>query len=380
MNIHLLRSPELKEETYRNVLQLLQQFRGPLHFLECEAENLTFDTKTNNTVWKTQKEFETTNEVFFEMLESNSKYNKIEFPFLEKTKTWEQLFEDCDNFRKVKNLSENDIVVLLTDIGNDKNWFGSVSPSMKNYFIHTSNWEHFFGNSIDIRFPIAYEVIIWVMRYFMFSSREDILENVHKKAIGCIMDFCQEKSQIILKMRTADVCNECMLHFKNKDIPKLYTRQFFEILDGIRESLTFRKRAVIFQQPSEMVLKGYTKKIFFSDLGNLELRLNPKEKALYLFYLNHPEGVNLNELQDHKVELTKLYACFCNQSNPESINSAIELMVNPTENNVFEILARINKKLKDAVGESLLDFYCIKGERGEIKQIKLDREFVKVIN
>jgi hypothetical protein len=41
------------------------------------------------------------------------------------------------------------------------------------------------------------------------------------------------------------------------------------------------------------------------------------------------------------------------------------------------ILSRISRKIKEALGESLLDLYSIKGERGEKKFIKLDRELVK---
>lgn len=377
MNINLLRSPELNEETYRNVLHLLQQFRGPLHFQECEEEVLSKDYEEEEREWMNQMDFEKLNSSQLMYSQLVVSENSISFPYKEKTKTWDQLFADCDKYRSKKKIDKNDIVVLLTDVGNKPNWFGGVSPNMKNYFVQTSNWEHFFGTTIDIRFPIAYEVIIWVMRFYMFPTNEAIMENIHKTPMGCIMDFCQDKSQIILKMRTADVCDNCMNHFKERDVPTLYTRQFFEILDGIREIMTFRGRSKLFHQPSRMVLKGYTKKIYFTDLGGLELRLNPKEKALYLLFMNHPEGINLNELQDHKEELKNLYGRFCNQSHPETLQSAIDLLVNPTENDMNIILSRINKKIKEAVGESLLDFYSIKGDRGEKKLIKLDRELLE---
>lgn len=38
MKVHLLRSPELKEETYRNIYHLLLQFSGPIVFVESEIE------------------------------------------------------------------------------------------------------------------------------------------------------------------------------------------------------------------------------------------------------------------------------------------------------------------------------------------------------
>jgi hypothetical protein len=210
----------------------------------------------------------------------------------------------------------------------------------------------------------------------MFENNEAILKGVHKKSIGCIMDFCEDKSQIIIKMRTADVCDTCMNHFKNRDTPTLYTRQFFEILDGIRNSMTFRSRSALLQQPSRLEIRGYSRKIFFTDLGGLELRLNPKEKSIFLFYLNHPEGIIISHLQDYKEEITLLYSRFSNQSEPDTINRAIETLINPLDNDINVVLSRINAKIKKAVGEYLYNYYCISGERGDIKKICLDRELI----
>ena len=380
MNVHLLRSPELNKETYLNVLYLLQQYNGPIRFIACEDDIIQFDNETEIRTWNDKKEFERSFNIR-EMKTPSPKFSlfeipEIKFPYKEKKKTWDQLFSECDKYRNSKSLPQDDFVVLLTDIGNDINWFGGVSESMKNYFVQTSNWGHFFGYSIDIRFPIAYEVIIWFMRFYMFSDRESIWEGVHKKAIGCIMDFCEDKSQIILKMRTADVCESCMNNIMERDIPTLYSRQFFEIIEGIRRSMTFRGRSELLQQPSRLEIRGYLNKIFFTDLGGLELRLNPKEKAKYLLFLNQPDGIQISHLTDYEKELTTLYSSLTNQTEPEVITRAVKTLVNPLENDINVVLSRINRKIKDAVGESLSDYYCITGERGEKKKIRLDREMV----
>lgn len=378
MNIHLLRSPELKEETYRNVLHVLQRFRGPMNFIASEEEIL-LDSESEEVIWKNKEDFERKEDMphFYMPAEPLVAYvSENIFPITEKVKTWKELFAECESYRKQKGIPENDIVMLLTDVSNESNWFGGVSPSMTNYFVQTSNWHYFFGSSIDIRFPIAYEITIWMMRYFMFSTQGDILNHVHQNPVGCIMDYCADKSQIVLKMRTADLCEDCMQIFIVKDVPKLYAVQCFEILDGIREAMTFRGRAKLFHKPSRLEIKGYLKKIFFSDLGNLELRLNPKEKTVYLLFLNHPKGIHLNALTDHKEELTRLYQRLSNQTNCDAITRAIDLLVNPLENDINIVLSRINRKIKDAVGDSLQDFYSIRGDRGEKKRIKLDRELV----
>jgi hypothetical protein len=210
----------------------------------------------------------------------------------------------------------------------------------------------------------------------MFKDRIALSEGVHRVPIGCIMDFCKDKSQIILKMRTADVCESCMNKFIERDIPTLYSRQFFNILDGIRNSMTFRGRAVLLQQPSRIEIRGHTKKIFFTDLGGLELALNPKEKAIYFLFLNFEEGIRISHLSDYRNDLEQLYRQFSNLSEKELIDRAIDVLINPLENDINVVLSRINRKIKNAVGDSLYDFYCIKGERGEKKRIKLDREMV----
>jgi hypothetical protein len=381
MNVHLLRSPELKIDTYKNVLYLLQQFQGPMHFIACEEYYTEFENETQEKIWLAKEDFEKSEVMYSQLNEASSAFpsvslRKIIFPYTEKRKTWEQLFAECDNYRKLKSLPEDDVVVLLTDIGNDLNWFGGVSTSMKNYFIQTSNWEHFFGNNIDIRFPIAYEVIIWVMRFFMFDNRDELRAGVHEKPIGCIMDFCKDKSQIILKMRTADVCESCMDKFVARDISPLYSRQFFDILDGIRNSMTFRGRSILLQQPSRLEIRGSSKKIFFSDLGGLELTLNPKEKAIYFLFLKYEEGISISHLCDYRNDIEALYHQFCNLPEKELIDRAIDVLINPLENDINVVLSRINRKIKNAVGESLYDFYCIKGERGEKKRIKLNREMI----
>ena len=376
MNVHLLRSPELEKETYRNVLQLLQQFQGPMHFIACEEDLLEFSNEEENRIWESKEDFEKLNKIKYIDEEATCYSSEIEFPYIEKIKSWNQFFADCDQYRKAKTVSENDIVVLLTDLGNDRNWFGGVSSSMKNYFVQTSNWEHFFGNTIDIRYPIAYEVVIWVMRYYMFADNEAVWRGVHQESIGCIMDFCGEKSKIILKMRTADVCESCMNKFIERDVPVLNTRQFFDVLDGIRKSMTFRGRSALLKQPSKLEIRGKNKKMFFTDLGGLELPLNPKEKALYLLFLMHEEGIYNSHLQDHEEELFLYYSQISNQSEIELQKQTIKFLINPLENDSNVVISRINKKIKSAVGESLCDFYNIQGDRGGKKGIKLDREMV----
>ena len=61
MNVHLIRSEELDQEAYWNVLDLLRQFPGELKFLPCEDPVVPKDVDT--IVWKDDEEFDKKNKL-----------------------------------------------------------------------------------------------------------------------------------------------------------------------------------------------------------------------------------------------------------------------------------------------------------------------------
>lgn len=371
MKVHLVRSSELDLGAYGNVLSLLQQFPGPYKFVSGETEEEL--TKLQTRVWEDE-------ESFFEQQQVNQSISFFEeesFPIEEKFQSWDYFFNECHKFRVANRVPVEDHVFLLTALGNELNWFGSIGPSMRDYFIQTSHWSSFFGVDVDDRFPVAYEIAVWLIRHNMFDQREDILDVVHPEARGCANDFCENKKDIVLKMRTADLCSDCMDIVHLRDTSTLVIGQLFNIMDGIRTNLTFRERSRIIRKPSKMEVRGYVNRIFLTDLGDLEVRLNPKEKAIYMFYLNHPEGVHITSLMDHKAEIYDYYSRFTNQFSKEEIEASLQRLLDPLDNDINVVLSRIKRKLKDLVGEELLSHYVISGEHGGVKRIALDREYLK---
>jgi hypothetical protein len=81
-------------------------------------------------------------------------------------------------------------------------------------------------------------------------------------------------------------------------------------------------------------------------------------------------------LCDYRKDIEELYHQFSNLPEREMIDRAIDILINPLENDINVVLSRINKKIKTAVGDSLYDFYCIQGERGHVKKVKLTRELI----
>ena len=384
--VHLIRSDEFQEEDFSQVVNLLKQFNGPIEFISAETKYL--QSAPPVLLWRSKLEFEkkTTpqfssdlNQIspIYPMFESKPKQS-IVFPVEVPSLSWDTLFAACNHYRGKHQIPEKDLVILLTDFSNDKNWFAGIDATMKNYFIQTSNWHHFLGNSIDSRFPVAYEIVIWLLRSQMFQNRQEIMDGVHKGSSGCMMDFCENKKDIILKMRTADICNDCLKVIELKEVDRPLARQVLDTMDGIRQHMMFRERSEFLNSPSKMEIRGFMKRIFLKDLGDLEILLNPKEKTIYLFFLVHPEGVRIVDLIDHKTEISHFYETFTNSFETAQIAQAINLLLDPTEGNINQVLSRIRAKFKSAVGSRLANFYTIEGNPGDPFKIHLNRELVTI--
>ena len=121
-------------------------------------------------------------------------------------------------------------------------------------------------------------------------------------------------------------------------------------------------------------------RLFLTELGDLELNFNPKERAIYMFFLKHPEGVRLSELQDFEDEILSYYVRFTGIDSHEVIQESVKRLLDPLDNNMNEVISRIKSKLEKAVGHKLIHHYVIDGPRGEKKRISLDREYVTLMS
>jgi len=138
----------------------------------------------------------------------------------------------------------------------------------------------------------------------------------------------------------------------------------------------FRQRSQLLMQLSRMEIRGLSKTIYLTDLGDLQINLNPKERALYLLYLNHPEGIQRSYLIDYKDELRSYYAQISNQATNGLIDIAINRLVDVRDNNMNEVMARIRSKFKNAVGEEQAKDYSITFTPEGTHKILLNRELV----
>ena len=128
-------------------------------------------------------------------------------------------------------------------------------------------------------------------------------------------------------------------------------------------------------QPLKKLVISRNYRIFLGD-ERKEVHMEPLVKAVYLLFLQHPEGIIFKDLPDYRQELASIY----NKVRPWGLTDralqSIEDVTNPLLNSINEKCARIRKAFVTKLDSSVAGQYYIKGARGSAKMISLPRELV----
>ncbi len=380
MRVHLIKDSYVSSETFSEVIRLLQGVPGPIHFISDTGVNIDFlDEESVNGTVENSVEFEkkskskNLNYLLNLELDEVNNYREYDFPLERNTVSWDTIFEKCNLYRSVNNKPVDEFVLLLTEMSNDKNWFACLDESMPfNGFIHTGDWNYY----IKCRdaFPVAYEVIALLLQKHMFTHYSEIEAMGHKDPIGCVNDICFAKKEIILKLRTADICADCMQKLSaNMGVTEI--QHALKLMESLRVKMLYSQN---FKQaaPLSKLVVDEKNRIFLPDFGNIEIVLTPLEKALYFLVLRHPEGIGLSYLRRHRQELIGLYKKTNPSESEDNVISRIENLIDITTNSSAEKIAKIKRGFVRAIGDELAKHYYIKGANGEAKKVDLDRGLV----
>jgi hypothetical protein len=91
-----------------------------------------------------------------------------------------------------------------------------------------------------------------------------------------------------------------------------------------------------------LITKDYR---FLLPAYNKEVEMSPLHKAVYLLFLNHPEGIEFKELINYRQELRALYRKTANIMDVDKIEDSVDRLVNPLDNAINEKCSRIKRPL-----------------------------------
>ena len=135
-----------------------------------------------------------------------------------------------------------------------------------------------------------------------------------------------------------------------------------------------------------LITKDY--RIILVDYDNKEVEMTPVHKAVYLLFLNHPEGIEFKKLSDYRDELLGYYMATAKLMDKQIITESVDMLVNPLNNSINEKCSRIKSIFLNMIDQYTANYYIISGHTQKhfagsskiwyerLKNIKIPRELV----
>ena len=172
--------------------------------------------------------------------------------------------------------------------------------------------------------------------------------------------------------------------FSNSDLS--FDRKMDEVAEQLRDAI---KALMLKGLPAEVIKSWVDENVTLSRLRitrhfkiiladyDKEIKMGPLPKAVFLFYLRHPEGVRFSYLQDYADELMHIYSRLSVNDDPKKMRESINALTDPLSNSASEKCAAIKKAFLLQINDSIAKNYYVTGLQGGKKGISLDRSLVQ---
>ena len=229
-------------------------------------------------------------------------------------------------------------------------------------------------------------------RFYLLSSKsgEPLADQLHR--IGKQISLEKERHERYLEGNVQDYdewgdAENPSANFADDSFsPEEQEETINELMEEVRERINKLRQRGIAEYLLEQLIHPDNRlsrlvitkdwRILLPDYNNMEIKMEPLVKAVYLLFLRHPEGIAFKQLPDYREELTRIY----NQLKPSGLTDraiqSIEDVTNPMLNSINEKCARIRAAFVGQFDEYMAKSYYIDGLRGEAKKIALPRNLV----
>ena len=121
-------------------------------------------------------------------------------------------------------------------------------------------------------------------------------------------------------------------------------------------------------------------RFILADYDGKEVEMSPIHKALYLLFLNHPEGIESKHLADHRDELLDIYTRISSWLDKDKVNDVVDRLVNPFDNAINEKCSRIKAAFSALMDDYCAAYYAISGHKmrhvSEVSRVWYERKKV----
>ena len=148
---------------------------------------------------------------------------------------WSDAFQIMQDLRQEENLPSDAFLFLLTVSPNENNWYAVEDPdAMRNGFGHVGDFS--WVTSAPSHLVTAHYLRKAIFNVLVDDAGIDWETLWHESPRGCFYDFCQQKTDLAFKLRTADICGDCMEVFQTIGVPDRLLTQTVAIMETTRRA------------------------------------------------------------------------------------------------------------------------------------------------
>jgi len=220
--------------------------------------------------------------------------------------------------------------------------------------------DRFFSSAIELRYP-SYPIERPSLLQFNIDAPKNAEPDEEYPLPNDAADFLEKFS---FQYSSHDKMNVFILMLREiiKSQPKN------EPLKNLEKNLTkLVKHSRIFTKPSKIEVDANNSILL--NQYDMEIKMQPLHKAVYILFLNHPTGIHLNDLDTHRDELIEIYTKVATRNDPEIISQTIDDLLDFSGNKLYECFCRIKDAFVRELDDRIADAYYITGPRGGVKRI-----------
>lgn len=146
---------------------------------------------------------------------------------------WADVFGSLSRLREDMQIQSGDFLYMLTGTPNELNWYAAEDEAnMHNGFGHVADFS--WATSAPGSVVSAHYISKAVFNALISEAGRDWRMMWHDNPRGCFFDFCNRKEDLNFKLRTADICGDCLQVFREIGLPDDLLLQTVQIMEACR--------------------------------------------------------------------------------------------------------------------------------------------------
>lgn len=191
---------------------------------------------------------------------------------------------------------------------------------------------------------------------------------------------------------------DCRIDIEPCSYQEEYPNDIKELIDEVRNKIELLQSKgylitlvdTLFSQINLSPVKVDKEGVITLPNYNIEIKMPPLSRSLYILYLLHPQGISFSTLHEHQQLLKKIYLTISNRTDYDSLQKSIQDLIDPKSNSIHEKSSRIRSAFLIHFNNYIAQNYYISSyyEGGpkhipicffEKEKVHIDAEFLKSI-